>query len=214
MIAGAIILAGGQGRRFGADKRRAQLPNGDELLAATVRRYAEVFAHLRVALRPGDDALAAHLAPLLRSSDKKLLHGADQQLFRAPRADGGMGFTLADCISTVPTWQFAWVALGDMPFVTYTTLCRLRDSCTGTASWDVLQPTYLEQPGHPVGFRHALFAELVRLRGDEGARLVVQQHKQRRVRLEVFDPGVLQDVDTPAALAAPGTRPPDRTSGR
>ena len=200
MIAGAIILAGGQGRRFGADKRRAQLASGDELLAATVRRYTEVFAHLRVALRPDDVALATHLTPLL--------HSADQQLIHAPRADGGMGFTLADCIRTVPHWQFAWVALGDMPLVTYTTLCRLRDSSTRTADWDVLQPTSLDQPGHPVGFRQALFAELASLRGDEGARLVVQQHRQRLMRLEVFDPGVLQDVDTPAALAAMGTHRP------
>ena len=200
MIAGAIILAGGQSRRFGADKRRAQLANGDELLAATVRRYAEVFACLRVALRPGDEALAAHLAPLL--------HSADQQLVHAPRADGGMGYTLADCISTALHWQFAWIGLGDMPFVTYTTLCRLRDSCTDTARWDILQPTHLEQPGHPVGFRQRLFPALADLRGDEGARRVVQQHQQRLLRLEVFDPGVLQDVDTPAALLAPGARQP------
>ena len=192
MIVGAIILAGGQGRRFGSDKRRAQLPSGDELLTATVRRYAEVFAHLRIALRPEDDALAAHLAPLLTA--------ADQQLIRAPRAEQGMGFTLADCIATALHWQVAWIALGDMPFVTYTTLCSLRDSCAPSSNWQVLQPTYLNQPGHPVGFRQALFAGLADLRGDEGARRIVKQHQQQLVRLEVFDNGVLQDVDAPAAL--------------
>ena len=207
---GAVLLAGGRGRRFGADKRRAQLPGGQELLETTVRRYAGVFDALRVVLREDEAELAQRLAPALAAdTPARAGRDADRRVVFSARADGGMGFTLADGMATVTDWDVAFVGLGDMPFVTHTTLALLRDSgriahrpsaALAAGGWQVLQPQHFGLPGHPVGFRASLFPALRELAGDEGARTVVQAHRATLWRLPVTDAGVLQDVDTPDKL--------------
>ena len=54
--------------------------------------------------------------------------------------------------------------------------------------------------GHPVGFGKACRVELSALGADEGAKSVVAAHREAMVRIEVDDPGVLRDVDTPQDL--------------
>jgi molybdenum cofactor cytidylyltransferase len=51
-----------------------------------------------------------------------------------------------------------------------------------------------------VGFAAELYSELVQLDGDDGARRIVARYPG--VGVELDDPGVLQDVDTPGDLAA------------
>lgn len=62
----------------------------------------------------------------------------------------------------------------------------------------VARPTHAGGHGHPVLFAREVFPEL--LRGDlpEGARSVVHAHAARMLEVEVDEPGVLVDVDTPA----------------
>ena len=194
---GAIVLAAGRGVRFGADKRRAVLPSGLSLLAATVRRYAEAFDQLLVMLRAGDTALAELLTPHLALPGQRLGYSA--------RAAGGMGCTLADAITQVPdAWQFAFVALGDMPFVTYTTLRRLQWTMArpGSARARIVQPCHAGEPGHPVAFTRAFFPALAALDADQGARSVVQANQAAVQRVDIGDAGIVADVDTPAALTA------------
>ncbi len=203
-----VLLAGGRGRRFGTDKRQARLGSGETLLQATVRRHAAAFDHLRVVLRSDELELAQSLAPALAAQASGRAE-ADRRVVHSPRADGGMGFTLADAMATVDGWDVAFVGLGDMPFVCHTTLALLRDTAQARyhadapvtrGGWWVLQPTLFGSPGHPVGFRAELFPALRALEGDAGARTVVQAQRARLRRLPVTDPGVLMDVDTPANL--------------
>jgi molybdenum cofactor cytidylyltransferase len=51
-----------------------------------------------------------------------------------------------------------------------------------------------------VGFGAELYSELAKLSGDEGARRLVARYPAHAV--EVDDPGVMFDVDTPDDLAA------------
>ena len=196
-IGGAIILAAGSGTRFGADKRRATLPSGITLLAATVQRYAEVFDHLIVMLRDDEHALAETLY--------RYCAAPTQTIAFAQRASGGMGYTLADAIAIVPnTWQFVFIALGDMPFITHTTLRRLRGemirSTSASPAGCIVQPLCNATPGHPVGFSRVFFSELAALTEDRGARSVVQAHAGALRRIVLDDSGIVTDVDTPAAL--------------
>ncbi len=51
--------------------------------------------------------------------------------------------------------------------------------------------------GHPAVFGRALFAELADPTLEGGARTVVHRHLPEALKLQVDDPGVLVDVDTP-----------------
>jgi len=65
----------------------------------------------------------------------------------------------------------------------------------------IIIPTYKNKPGNPVGFGREFFGELKTLTGDSGARSVVDQHTEATVKLEINDPAILWDVDTPVDLS-------------
>jgi len=184
---GALILAAGFARRFGSDKRRHALPDGDTLLDATLRRYAEVFVHVAVVIREGEDDLAAALRAVC--PDVRIVIAADAAL--------GMGHSLAAGIRAVADdWSWVAVALGDMPWVRAATLSTLVHAFGALDGEAVLQPVVGDRTGHPVLFGSACFGELARLTGDTGARAVLERHPVHR--LVVDDPGIFQDLDRPA----------------
>ena len=51
--------------------------------------------------------------------------------------------------------------------------------------------------GHPKYFPSWLFPELLELSGDEGARKVLRRFQDRTRVVQVDDPGILKDFDTP-----------------
>ena len=79
---------------------------------------------------------------------------------------------------------------------------RLEQRSPSPAS-TVIAPVYQGQRGHPVLFADTPDpGQLCLLRGDVGARhLLLQEAASGRVSsLEVDDPGILLDIDTPEAL--------------
>ncbi|MGE5712793.1 MAG: nucleotidyltransferase family protein, partial [Betaproteobacteria bacterium] len=87
-----------------------------------------------------------------------------------------------------------WViALADMPAIQPDTLRRVVDALKAGAA--TVAPTYRGRRGHPVGFSAAMRSELLASAGDIGARSVLARHPPQLI--EVDDPGVLYDVDTP-----------------
>lgn len=190
---GVVLLAAGYGRRFGSDKRRHVLPDGRSLAAASLDLYAAAFEAVIVVVRPEDDALAAQLAG--RSSTAHLV--------RCAEAAGGMGHSLACGARAAADWDFLFVALADMPWVRPDTLTRLRDTLLAAPADCVLQPRHRGRPGHPVGFAGRYLGALTALRGDAGARAVVAGAGEDLIRLDVDDPGILEDLDTPPEAQAP-----------
>jgi molybdenum cofactor cytidylyltransferase len=182
----ALVLAAGQGVRFGADKRRACLADGRSLLQHSVERAQAAFDEVRVVLRGGE-----------RGEDLGLPAGC--RIVPSPEAVLGMGHSLAAGVASLGDSQAQAVAvlLGDMPWIlpeSYRCLIEATDSSA------IVVPRYQGQHGHPVLFGRDYWPELARLAGDEGARSVLQRHRAQVVVIEVDDVGVLRDVDTPAAL--------------
>ena len=193
MTIGAIVLAAGFGRRFGSDKRLAAL-NGKSVAETTLTAYASVFAHLRVVLRPEDEALAERLATFA-------------EVIFAEQAHFGMGHSLASGIAGVG-WNWAFIGLADMPYVQTTTLRRLIQTAS-TSKRLIVRPHCLpdktqsaQQPphGHPIGFHRTLFPELEALIGDQGARDVLKNRLADIQEIPVDDPGVSRDIDQPKDL--------------
>jgi CTP:molybdopterin cytidylyltransferase MocA len=58
-------------------------------------------------------------------------------------------------------------------------------------------PSFEGWRGHPVLFGSALFPELLEEDLPEGARTVVRRYLKERIQLDVRDPGILADIDTP-----------------
>ena len=61
----------------------------------------------------------------------------------------------------------------------------------------IVVPRYQGKRGHPVIFSRALFAELLNAPLDQGAKAVVNAHRDETLEIETDDPGIAVDVDTP-----------------
>jgi molybdenum cofactor cytidylyltransferase len=194
MIAGALIVAAGFSRRFGSDKRRHAIGDGDPLLLRTLKIYSEVFPSVAVVLRDDDDCLAQDLRCGLQDQPPLIV--------RTGRAHLGMGHSVSDGVRAVSSWDHLFLALGDMPFVSAITLRELqRTMCDrrrrGAAL--IVRPRCDHRAGHPVGFSCEYFDELMSLRGDGGARPVIAAHAAELVHVDTTDRGVLIDVDQPVS---------------
>jgi molybdenum cofactor cytidylyltransferase len=184
----ALVLAAGQGRRFGSDKRRALLADGTPLLVATLRQAQRQFAQVFVLLRDGDDAQSLGVP-------------AGVEVLRCPAADAeqGMGHSLAAGVNALQAQSAHSIAvlLGDMPWLSAGTLGLLLEHA---GSQRIVFPLYQGRRGHPVVFGRQFWPQLQQLSGDSGAKGVLAAEPQACVAVPVDDPGVCADVDSPAAL--------------
>ena len=100
------------------------------------------------------------------------------------------------------------VHLADHPLVTPTTFQAIVTEFA-RAGHPIVIARHLGRRGHPVAFARTLFGELVAAPEDQGARSVVNADPARVSYLDVNDPGVVLDLDTPEDLVRAGLgRPP------
>lgn len=119
--------------------------------------------------------------------------GLPCHLESAPHA--GMGDSIAAAVEATPD-AAGWLILpGDLPLIQPATLHAVAQALAHHA---VVRPTFEGQPGHPVGFAAVCRDALRRLKGNQGAALVVQAFNA--IELVVNDAGSVTDVDTLADL--------------
>ncbi|VVM53494.1 NTP transferase domain-containing protein [Pseudomonas fluorescens] len=188
---GVIVLAAGQGNRF----REVAGAGKDKLLADCAGRDGAVHS-----------VIEQVLVNLPASLEKRVLvTTADRpQVIRMAQAYGceivliestGMGDSIAAGVAACPQLGGWLIVLGDMPFVLPSSIERV---LSGMADEAVSVPVQDGEYGHPVGFGRTFGPGLMALSGDHGAKPLLAQ--ARVVEVAVDDPGVLWDVDVPAAL--------------
>ncbi len=197
MPVAALILAAGSSRRFGSDKRQARLPSGQTMLEAVIRVHLQVVDTVRVVTREHDAFAEA------------VCRATGAQPVVCPHAALGMGHSLAaglEWATHQPNVQAVLVSMADMPAVLPDTLRALlaRFHASGT----LVAPRYVgpSAPGRVPGrwgnprlLPRAHWSGLLTLTGDQGAGAVLDWSHAEVV--DVSDPGILCDADTPQDLA-------------
>ena len=184
-----ILLAAGASKRFGSDKLMHTLAGTTPVAVAALANLRSAIPHVIAVVRPG--------VPLLENR----LSEAGATVILCANADEGMGASLATAVGAsgdVAGWV---IALADMPYIRPETIAKIAASLTEGAP--IVAPSYRGERGHPVGLSARFRAQLEALGGDEGARSVLRQHAQLVKLIEVDDPGVCRDIDTPADLQRP-----------
>jgi molybdenum cofactor cytidylyltransferase len=184
-----IVLAAGKGSRFAGDAHKLAAPFGDGSVLATTLRHA-IESGLRVVV-----VTTEVFAALARSS----VAARDVVVLPEVGADGagglGMGHSIGAGVGARPHAR-GWLVLpGDMPLVRPETL---RAVARELDDHPIAYAQHGGRRGHPVGFAAELFSELVALDGDEGARRLVVRYPA--IGVEVDDPGIFVDIDTPDDL--------------
>ena len=96
------------------------------------------------------------------------------------------------------TCRAAVFLLADQPLVTTDIITRLVKSHIRSCP-PITLPVCDGVRGNPVIIDRQLFAELETLTGDTGARVLFDRYQNRMCKVEVNDPAVLMDADTPEA---------------
>ncbi len=183
---GILLMAAGLSRRYRQQSGQHKLQtrpvddNPYPLLERNLRLATAVAGRqVNVVLRPEEHQMIA----LARR------YGCTVTLLASP----GLGSSIAAGVAKCPGWTGWLVMLADMPWLQQHTLRQVRQMLEHA---DTVRPRWQQQPGHPVGFGHALRQSLLTLSGDEGASSVLARCPPLWV--EVDDPGCVWDIDVPA----------------
>lgn len=187
-----ILLAAGRGRRFDptgeTNKLLQAIPGGEPVVVASARKLLAVLPRVIAVTRPQDLRVAG------------LLREAGCEVTVCGQADAGMGESLAHAVRHSLPHAGAWlVALGDMPHVQVATVAALASAIESGAA--IAAPCSGGRRGNPVAFGAEHRDALLALGGDQGARAIVRSNEVTAV--QVSDPGIFQDIDTPGDLLFP-----------
>jgi len=186
----AVVLSAGESSRMGRPK--ALLPIGGKSFIETILtalRQTRI-AKILVVLGHNAEELKTQLETLpitiLINSEYRLgqlssLQVAVRHLMGLPDSKGVDGML---------------VHLVDHPYVNPALVDRMIESFY-TSRKLIVVPRYLSRRGHPVIFSASLFGELLQAPLDQGAKAVVNAHRQDTLELETDDAGVTIDIDTP-----------------
>ena len=186
----AVILAAGRSLRMGRPKALLQCPGTSHTF---VRQLAGALfdggvTDVLVVGRPEDDELRAEVDAL----------SVPARFVTNPDADLGQLSSLLAGLRAAdrPGVRGLLVAPVDVPLVCASTVTTLLTRFQ-SASAPIARAVHRGVHGHPVIFGRVVFAELGRADPEVGAKAVVRAHEASILNVEVDDPGVVRDVDTP-----------------
>jgi len=188
----AVVLAAGQGRRFGGLKQI--MPWRGVPLVAHVADQALAcpdIARVIVTVGAGAEQVRAALA----ARDVTCAPVPDWAAGQSRSVQAGLraaGFV----VSAQPNGAASAVLflLADQPGVSSELLSALIERHRATLA-PVVAPCYQDQRGNPVLFDCGTFGEFALLSGDIGARPIIQAHAAEIARVEWPTPEILQDID-------------------
>lgn len=187
----AIVPAAGAAERFGGAKLLASV-GSDVLLERTIRSLLDGGVE-RVVVVLGPDASDIRKGvPALDARGVRVATNRKPERGMLSSIQAGLREASGDPILVLP---------GDMPYVEAATVSTLlREQATRGG---ILSPRFAGKRGHPVVIPGSLRDEI--LAAADGATLhdVLRAHARERTDLDVYDRGVIRDVDEPKDLAEP-----------
>jgi molybdenum cofactor cytidylyltransferase len=191
----ALLLAAGQSSRYAAATGGANKLLADFAGKPLVRHAAEAAAASRA--RP-IIAVTGHETAAIEAA----LAGLPIRLVRNPRFAEGLATSLTAGVDQIAADAAGvLVLLADMPLVGTQAIDRVIDAFEAGPAPAAVVPTVAGTWAHPVLLGRVLFPDLRALSGDAGARRLLQGRADV-LTVELGDPGLLADTDTPEAFAA------------
>jgi len=179
-----VVLAAGRSTRMGRSKAQLEAETGQTFIEHAVHRLRE--AGCRYVLAVVNDA---------EDWTQRLADVSGAAVVVNDRENSQQIDSIRLAMEQLPEDSSAMVVLPvDFPAVREDTIEKVIDEYRRAGS-PIVAAAYRGEAGHPVLFSRSVYSELL---GDlpEGAQTLVREHRCR-MNVEVDDPGVVKDVDTP-----------------
>jgi molybdenum cofactor cytidylyltransferase len=180
---GAVVLAAGQGSRFGALKQ--VLPWHGVPLVAHVADQALAC--------PDVDSVIVTLGAGAGQVEAALT-GRCVDLVRVPDWADGQSRSVQTGLRALAGATAVLFLLADQPGISPALLAALIERHRETLA-PIVAPRYRGQRGNPVLFDRSTFPEFARLIGDVGARSIIQAHSDEIAWVDWPTPEITQDID-------------------
>jgi len=186
----AVVLAGGASKRMGrANKLLAEINGAAPVHHAVQTALSSDAAEVIV--------VTGHEAGLVRDAlsefDVRFVHNPDYRQGLSTSLRAGIG-------AVSETLTGAVVLLADMPKVAAATVNALIERFHSDGDKTICRPTFEGLAGNPILWPREFFPEILEIRGDIGARRLMDRYGERISDVEVDDPGIHFDIDKPEDL--------------
>ena len=192
----ALVLAAGASSRFGSDKLLHSLTLNNltlPLAAHSLLPWVEVFSQVTVVIRPGTRDFCSEIETALGMEKSAAIRWCECQ-----EAAGGMALSLA-CGVRANREAGGWlIGLADMPAVPSAAVASMRNALIAGA--ELAAPYCDGRRGHPVGFSSQYFEDLCILKGDAGARGLLERDSSKIMQIKFDNKGVFIDIDNPGDI--------------
>ncbi|WDI30463.1 nucleotidyltransferase family protein [Hyphococcus flavus] len=191
----AIVVAAGLSSRFGPENKL----------------FAEVAGAplLKHALASIERAQIGNIIVVINEDSRRMrrLCAVASSIVVNSAPEQGLGTSIALGASALSDeTQGVFICLGDMPLVPGFMFQELAQKASLDSQADAVAPFCKGRRGHPVLFHPRHISSLRTLKGDKGARPLVEENNFIMRKLETDEEGVLIDVDTPASLRSAAQR--------
>lgn len=183
-----IVLAAGLSKRFGGNKLLAPVRGKamirwtvEAALASRLGRVAVVLGHQR-------DQVGAALSELF--ADGRLTEVVNENY-----RDGQSGSVVAGLDAVRDDHAAAMFLMGDQPLLNTGTIDALI-AAYEDAGTDICYPSRGGRRRNPVIFGAPLFPAILALRGDTGARALIDANPDTATAVEFADPAQFEDIDS------------------
>ncbi|MEM0173697.1 MAG: nucleotidyltransferase family protein [Sulfolobaceae archaeon] len=180
MRIGAIVLAGGEGKRFGGNKLIVKV--GGKMLIQYVLEALEGLDRVIVG--------GKYIRDLIENFPSEII-------IYNPFWKEGMSTSLKLGLRFFNNYDGVIIALGDMPLITREIVQKIinaYDNCKAVV------PVYGDNFGNPVLIGKELYKEIEKIVGDIGARYIIKNLKKEEICKVECGEEVVIDVDTPEDL--------------
>ncbi len=181
----AIILAAGSSTRMGSQKML--LPFGENTIIETVidNVIASLVDHVMIVLGPKHE----EIMEVIGNRPVQFCHNRDHEKGMLSSIICGIRALPSDALS-------ALIFLGDQPGISPAVTNRIIDSYNEEL-FGIVIPVYDHRRGHPLLVDMKYRKEVEKLDLEEGLRALRHQFPQDVLEVEVNEPGILLDIDTP-----------------
>jgi CTP:molybdopterin cytidylyltransferase MocA len=181
----AIVLAAGMSRRMG--RHKPLLPIGDRAMIAHVVDRFPLAGVDSVYVVTGFES--ANVMAALGSRDVVEVHNANHR-------DGGMLSSVQCAVRAARDCEAFFLSLGDQPFISPDTLREMM-SAFASPEASIVLPSYRGKHGHPILIDSAFADEILSLEPDQTLNDFIKRHTDGTREIDVDDPAVVEDIDTP-----------------